>query len=186
MDQWTYTDASGHAVAKLDGVVKGVPGAEKTVHTLEIKSSNLKGFLAVQKQGVQKAKPLHYAQMQMGLMLGGFTSALYVMICKDDEALYTERVKFDAEAVAGLTELLRQLIEAEYAPMRISESQDAWECKYCDHKSVCWKVIEPVKNCRMCVHSKANGIGGWECLHHDALLDQQQQLEGCPAWQTIL
>ena len=43
----------------------GLPGAEKTVHMLEVKTSSDKLFKVLQKEGVEKAKPEHFAQMQI-------------------------------------------------------------------------------------------------------------------------
>ena len=67
--QWTFTAFDGHFVCKPDGVVKGVPGAEKTPHILEIKTSNVNGFKEIEKRGVKEAKPEHYYQMQSGMRL---------------------------------------------------------------------------------------------------------------------
>jgi len=52
--QFTYTDETGHFVCKLDGVIKGVPGSEKTPHDLEIKSHNKNSFTELKKKGVEK------------------------------------------------------------------------------------------------------------------------------------
>ena len=43
-NQFTATDETGHFVCKLDGVIKGVNGAEKTLHDLEIKTHSFKSF----------------------------------------------------------------------------------------------------------------------------------------------
>lgn len=184
--QWTYTAADGHFVAKLDGVVRGVPGAEKTPHTLEIKSSNAKGFKDLQNQGVQKAKPQHYAQMQAGLWLSGLTRALYVAVCKDDERFYIERVTRDDEYIASLQKKLASLTEVMTPPPRIAEKDDDWRCRFCDAKSVCWKGEPPLQNCRTCEYSAVKDEGGWFCLKFSETLSYKKQHEGCDLWDPFL
>lgn len=180
--QWTYTAANGHFVAKLDGVVKGVPGAEKTPHTLEIKSSNVKGFKELQAHGVQKAKPVHYAQMQAGLWLSGLERALYVAICKDDERFYIERVAKDDEAIAEIQRKLQQLTDTMSPPPRITDKEDHWECKFCDAKAVCWQKETLLQNCRTCQHSQVGPEGSWHCDKFKEMLPFRKQHVGCDLW----
>ena len=49
--QYAFTDDTEHFVVKLDGVVKGIPGAENTPHTLEVKTHNAKSFAELEKKG---------------------------------------------------------------------------------------------------------------------------------------
>lgn len=184
--QWTYVFADGHGVAKLDGVVKGVPGAEKTPHTLEIKSSNLKGFKEVEKLGVQHAKPMHYAQIQMGLLGSGMKDGLYIMICKDDENYYCERVKRDETAIKEIERKLDQLTRFDSPPPRITEKEDDWRCKFCDAKPVCWSKEPLRQNCRTCGYSSVEAEGNWACAKLNKILSQKEQLSGCDLWVSIL
>jgi len=183
--QWEYKFARGHAVCKADGVVKGVPTAEKTPHVLEIKSSNVNGFKEIQKHGVKKAKPDHYAQMHMGMMGGGFKDALYVVICKDDEQYYVERVKWDQSEVDTINQKLHQLVEETVIPIRIAEKEGDWRCKYCDSKDVCWGKAEPNHTCRMCTHSVTMDDTKWGCMKLKKELTLDQQLKGCDQWSQI-
>lgn len=185
-DQWTYVFANGHAVAKLDGVVKGVPGAEKTPHTLEIKSSNKKGFDELSKYGVQKAKPLHYAQMQMGLLGSGLKDALYIAVCKDDERMYAERVKRDEVEIGFIQKKLEQLTTVEIPPPRITDKEDDWRCKFCDSKAVCWAREAPKQNCRTCAYSCVENDGAWSCSKLGKILEAKEQVAGCDLWSTAL
>ena len=60
----------GHVSGSIDGVIKsGVPGHETEQFIAEFKAHNQKSFDGVGRQGVQKSKPWHYAQMQV-YMLG--------------------------------------------------------------------------------------------------------------------
>lgn len=185
-DQWTYTDTEGHFVCKLDGVVKGIPGAEKTPHTLEIKTSNKKGFDEMVKHGVQKSKPLHYAQMQAGMHCSGIHRALYIMICKDDEKIHTERIVYDPEECARLFERVRIVMSSNIPPTRITERVGDWRCKFCDYKSVCWENQPVLQHCRTCQHSSAVEKGEWACGLLNSVLDSKAQLAGCEHWDGIL
>ena len=100
---------SAHVSGSVDGVIIGVPGAPMSKHLLEIKTASKKQFDKIAKEGVQKAKPEHYVQQQL-YMLGSHSAktwiggpppklkrSLYVVICKDDDRMHTERVRFDRE-----------------------------------------------------------------------------------------
>jgi len=180
--QWTYTAARGHAVAKLDGVIKGVPGAEKTPHTLEIKSSNVKGFKEITSKGCKVAKPQHYYQIQMGLWLTGLSDALYVVICKDDEAYYTERIKKEDLAIREIESKLEQLVNDSMIPLRIAEKEGDWRCKFCDAKGICWNGEQPKQTCRMCAHSVVMDDGKWGCMLLKTERTGAEQLAGCDLW----
>lgn len=184
--QWTYVFANGHGVAKLDGVVKGVPGVEKTPHTLEIKSSNKKGFDELVKYGVQKAKPLHYSQMQMGLLGSKLKDALYIAVCKDDERLYIERVKRDESEIVTIEKKLEKLTTVSLAPPRFTEKQDDWRCRFCDGKAVCWGVQASKQNCRTCAYSSPENDGAWSCSKLGKVLEAKEQVASCDLWVSIL
>src|SRR5690606_18060325 len=67
--QWRFTALGGHFSGGLDGVARGILEAPKTWHLLEFKTANTKTFKRVKKDGVERAQPVHFAQMQvyMGL-----------------------------------------------------------------------------------------------------------------------
>lgn len=185
-NQWTYTSGRGHFVAKLDGVVRGVPGAEKTPHTLEIKSSNQKGFDEVVKKGVKVAKPYHYAQMQSGMHISKISRALYVMINKNDESFYVERVEYDPQEAEKLERKINSLVDINSPPPKIAENPDSYPCKFCDAKSVCWGAQPPIKNCRTCVVAIPADDGAWICGMTNSPLTQKEQLVGCEHWRSVL
>ena len=51
----------GHA----DGVALGIKGQPEVWHLLEFKTHNDRSFKLLQKDGMEKSKPMHYAQMQV-------------------------------------------------------------------------------------------------------------------------
>lgn len=183
--QWVYTAASGHFVCKPDGVVRGVPGAEKTPHLLEIKTSNANGFKELERHGVMKAKPQHYYQMHAGMWLARLDRALYVALRKDDEQYYIERVVRDESCIADIERKLEQLTMSMSPPPRIAEKEGDWRCKFCDGKDVCWGKAQPLVNCRTCQHAAIKDDGGWFCEQQSTLLTQAAQLKGCDLWMTF-
>jgi hypothetical protein len=72
--------------------VLGLPQAPKTPHILEIKTASDKYFREMEKSGVKKAKPEHWAQMQMYMKWSidqfkedGCTRAIYIVVNKDND-----------------------------------------------------------------------------------------------------
>lgn len=184
-EQFTYTDPTGHFVAKLDGVVKNVPGAEKTPHNLEIKTHNKKSFEELQKKGVQTAKPLHYAQVQAGMMLSGLTRTLYVALCKDDEQFYVERIKPDERAMATVQAQVTRLLAAELIPAGISETGSSFPCRWCDMRKACVGEEQPIKTCRSCLNVRVvTEGGGWVCSLTEEPLSAAAQLAACGSYEA--
>ena len=187
-EQFTYTDPTGHVVAKLDGVIKGIPGAEKTPHDLEIKTHSKKSFMEVEKKGVEAAKPMHFYQMQLGMSLsGGLERALYVALCKDDERFYVERIKIDPEAVVRLNTKITSLLNAELTPAGISDDGGAFGCKWCDMRAVCVGEKAPLRHCRTCVNCRPLPTAGqWLCEFDGNVLSAEEQLAGCSNYEPRL
>lgn len=183
--QWTYNDPSGHFVAKLDGVIKGVPGAEKTPHTLEIKTHSKKSFEELPKIGVQKSKPKHFAQMQAGMLFSGIHRALYVALCKDDERYYVERIVFDPAYCEELEKKIVTVIGSTLPPSMIADKEDSHACKWCDYKEVCKGGGEPLRTCRSCEFAEVKEEGIWACGLLNTVLDPDDQLKACEHYSVI-
>ena len=180
--QQECVDYGGHLRGHIDGVVTGVPQAPKTPHLLEIKTSNLKSFKLLESEGVEVAKPQHFAQMQLYMRALQLTRALYVSVCKDNDAMHIERVKRDASAAARYIERGRSLPLLNDAPPRISERPDWWQCKMCDAHDLCHgsKISREV-NCRTCALSTAKADGTWFCERWESTIPNEHQEKGCPS-----
>jgi hypothetical protein len=183
--QWTYNDFSGHFVVKLDGVIKGLEGAEKTPHVLEIKTHNKKSFDELPKFGVQKAKPSHYDQMHCGMMYSGIHRALYVALCKDDERYYVERVVYDEAYGEELAKKINTIITATMPPAKIADKAEAYACKWCKFKPVCHEGAAPLRTCRSCEHAEAISDGRWMCSLMKNELTSDDQLKACEHYSVI-
>lgn len=181
--QFRVEHMAGHFGGSLDGAVKGVPGHEATWMVLEIKTSASKPFAKLVKQGVEKAKPEHFAQMQTYMRLTGMKMALYLAVQKDDDELYTELVPFDKGKADAMLQRAENLIKATEPPARIADSPAWYECKWCDHRDTCHGEEAPLVNCRTCVHATPDLSGDhhcrWVCGKHNRPLTRQDQEAGC-------
>ena len=155
--QFAVDFLGGHFSGHLDGAVLGIPEAPKTWHVLEIKTHNLKSFTKLTKEGVKKAKPQHYAQMQVYMRGTGMKRALYFAVCKDNDEIYTERVEYNKEEAEALLDRAKRIITNTTPPPRIADRPDYYECKWCDARDICWgcnKVLPIlVKSCKQCCYA---------------------------------
>lgn len=194
-EQFEFTALDGHLVCKLDGVAVGLPEAPETPHVLEVKTSNKKNFEKLLRDGVAKAKPVHFAQMQIGMGLADLTRAAYVVECKDDDDLYLERVEYSDKTFKALLLRAKRIIAAESAPDRISKDPSFYVCKFCPFAELCHGEALPDVNCRTCVHSAPGSAGKWACgvgqkmepgcgehIYIPDLLRWAEPVDGDPSW----
>ena len=182
--QFEFIDETGHLITKLDGVAKDIPESGKP-HVLEVKTHNKNSFANLVKKGVQEAKPSHYAQIQISMKLGGFTRALYVAVCKDDEQFYVERVKEDAALQERLIKKVKTLVSARLRPAAISDDASAFGCRFCDMKAVCVKDAEPLRHCRTCSMCTPGAEGKWVCELNRHTLTLDEQRAGCEHYEAL-
>jgi len=154
----------GHA----DAVCRGVPGAEKTWHLVEMKTFNSKDFAKLQKEGVEKHKPQHFAQMQVYMHLLELTRALYLAVNKDNDELYAERIKAEKTAAETLLKRADRIIRSPEIPPRPYPRSDYYLCKWCPAQNLCWgeadeAVPVPSLDCRQCCHATPIEGGQWRC-----------------------
>lgn len=176
-----HVNFGSHVSGSLDGVIHyGVPEAPKTPHLLEIKTHSKKSFDELIKQGVLKSKPMHYKQMQSYMLGKGLTRSLYFAICKDDDRIYTERVKFDKEEAEKVVERARRIATTERIPVGISQDETWFECRMCDAHEFCFKAKKTKEvNCRTCCHSTALPDSTWHCARWDSTIPRDAQHHGC-------
>jgi hypothetical protein len=182
--QITVTACNGHVRGKLDSEILGLPEAPKTWHVGEIKSHNAKSFAALLKDGVAKAKPLHYGQLQTYMHLRGRDRGVYLAVFKDSDELYAERLHLDVEYVLRLLARAQRIIDADEPPAKLHEdptSKMAFACQWCRHRPVCHEAAWPRVNCRTCLFSSAEPGGSWSCARFSKPLSADEQAEGCPA-----
>jgi len=175
-------DFGSHVSGSLDGVIKsGVPGATKTEHVAEFKTHGLKSFNDVEKKGVEESKPEHFIQMQTYMAGTNIDRALYVAVCKDDDRIYTERIKFDKDVAEKAIARGKRITLADRMPEPLSADSTWYQCKWCPAHDFCFESkITKHANCRTCAHSTALENSTWRCERHDADdIPVEWQREGC-------
>lgn len=176
-----YSFSDGHFGGSLDGIITGGMSPDKP-HILEIKTHSLKSFNDLEKDGVEKSKPLHWAQMQIYMGKTSIDRALYVAICKDDERIYTERVRFNREAFEVLCDRAQRIIASDRMPEPLSADATWYECKFCAAHPVCHKgEIAKETHCRSCSNVTFNRNGEVYCEHWESSVPFDAQLNGCDA-----
>ncbi len=172
----------GHFAGSIDGIVlSGVPGAAHKPHVLEIKTHSLKSFNELEKDGVQKSKPMHYAQMQTYMARLNIDRALYFAVCKDDDRIYTERVRLDKDEAERLADRAQRIIASDRMPEPISADPTWYQCKFCAAADLCHGHKRlPDINCRTCANFTAERDGSATCARWQSVIpDKDAQRAGC-------
>ena len=177
--QWVLRDESGHFGGSMDGCAIGILEAPKAWHVTEFKTHSAKSFASLVKDGVQKSKPQHYAQMQVYMHLTGMDRALYMAVNKDNDDLHVERVRYDAADALRLVARASYIVNAASPPSRISEDPAWFQCRFCDHAPVCHGGQLPEAHCRSCLHVTPADGGRWTCDAHGTALNKHAQRAGC-------
>ena len=176
-----------HVSGSMDGIIYyGVPGALNKKHILEAKTHSLKSFNKLVKEGVEKANFTHWVQMQV-YMLGTFKEggleidrALYYAVCKDNDEIYTERVRFNKEIAQKYVDRGHRIALADRMPPPISTDSTWYQCSFCPAKDFCHKShITKEVNCRTCAHSTAKEDSTWHCARWDDAIPNNAQYAGC-------
>lgn len=179
-----HVDFSCHVSGSIDAIIEsGVPEAPQARHVAEFKTHNKKSFDQLDKDGVKKTKPEHWAQMQIYMAGTDIDRALYVAVCKDDDRIYTERVRYDKDAADKLIARGKRLALEDRIPPPISTDPTWFECRWCPAHDLCHgsKLTQEV-NCRTCAHATTKEDSTWRCERFDADgIPYEYQLKGCEA-----
>jgi hypothetical protein len=175
-------DFGSHVSGSLDGIIEsGVPGAPKARHIFEAKTHSKKSFDDLVKHGVEKSKPVHAAQMQVYMHGTNIDRALYFAVCKDDDRIYTERLRYSRTEAERLIARGHRIALADRMPEPLSSNPSWYECKFCAGHDFCHgsKKTKEV-NCRTCAHSTAEPDSSWTCARFDrSVIPIETQYTGC-------
>lgn len=175
-------DFGWHVSGSIDGIIEsGVPSNPKKPHILEIKTASAKKFAAMKKDGLAKANPVYWTQVHLYMSGKQINHALFVMVCKDTDEMYTELVDFNPDVAEKAIKRGHAIVQNPRAPEGISRDASWFECKFCSAHDQCHgsKLTKQV-NCRTCCHSTPEQDGTWSCAHWDMTIpDLDAQLAGC-------
>jgi hypothetical protein len=152
----------GHFALSLDGVAEGLPESKKP-HTLEFKTMNDKSFKSTKSMGVQKSKPVYWAQCQIGMHLIGIDRCLFIAVNKNTDEIYAERIKLDVAEALKLNAKAESIVFADTPPEKMSQDPSDWRCKFCPYWAVCHGCKIPEVSCRTCANVTPERDGTWSC-----------------------
>lgn len=185
-------DVDGHFGGSLDGIGRYFPGVQQVLGfpydewgLAEFKTHSFKSFEKLLKEGVARAKPEHYNQMQIYMEKKKLRFALYMAVCKNTDRLHCEYVVADSIVAHGLLSKATEIVYSRTPPERIAKNSSWFECKFCDFKDICFKGEPMQKSCRTCVYSSPAPDGRWACGKFTSLIPADKEQEGCPQWEMI-
>lgn len=163
-------DFGSHVSGSIDGIIEsGVHAAPKKPHVAEFKTHSLKSFNDLVANGVEKSKPQHFVQCQVYMHGTGIDRAFYLAVCKDDDRLHVERIRYDAEVAERAVARGKRLALADEYPPPLSTDPSWYQCKMCDAHAYCFGGdATEVQHCRVCRWSTAMPDSTWRCEKHDA------------------
>lgn len=196
-EQIRFSTLGGHLSGSCDGIIVGGYDDDPRPMLFECKTSAHSPFLKLKRHGVKKAKPKHWAQMQAymgGITLGGveLERALYVVVCKNDDHVYAEVVEREPGAYEEIVAKARRVLEGHDVPERVGADPKSFPCGWCDYRRTCHGEELPGRNCRTCVHARADfgdatlfdpveGDAVWRCVKQNdfRVLSREEQGTGC-------
>ena len=179
--QQARVDFGAHVSGSIDAIIEsGVPAAPKKRHVAEFKTHSSKSFADLEKNGVEKSKPEHFVQMQLYMHGTEIDRAMYLAVCKDDDRIYTERVRYDKEVAEKFIRRGHYLATSDRMPPPISTDPSWYQCKFCDGYDLCHgsKTTKNV-NCRTCANATPLSDGTWHCAKWDDVVPFSHQKDGC-------
>jgi hypothetical protein len=106
--------------------------------------------------------------------------ALYFAVCKDDDRIYTERVRLDKKYAEGLVSRGHRLALEERLPPPISTDPSWHQCKWCPAYDFCHNTnLAKEVNCRTCARVTPTKEGTWNCDRWKADVPIHAQYDGC-------
>ena len=190
-DQFRVKGVMGHFGGSCDGQALlppeicdaiGIPHNEPVL--LEFKTESTKSFPNTQSKGVQRAKPVHWAQMCVYGFLLRINFCLYIVVDKNTDELHVELVKLDKYHGKAMIDIAQGVIAGGEAPVRTFPASHQ-SCKFCSFKANCHFGKPFDKNCRSCKYAQPVCEGKWACHKHKGIIPEDFIPEGCPDWESL-
>lgn len=213
LEKQRHVNLGKHVAGSMDGIaLSGIPEAPGTSHLLEFKTANRNSFNAIAKNGVMQEKWEHYVQMQCYMHATGLERAAYLVVCKDDDRLHYERIKYDKAVAEKAIERGQRIAMAERIPEPISRDPSWWQCKLCPFSDFCHPVNDDLPNPDLRVNLRTNAnatpmedgtwhderwqytvpeqhqdtdSGGTHILHPDLLPESWRMVEPLDQWTAV-
>lgn len=196
-NQYRISGANGHYGGSGDGVAFGIPDLSPGMWALlEFKTHNDASFKKLKEDGVRSAKFEHYVQMQQYMKKMGLGASLYMAVNKNTDELYGEIIPLDTPVADQFIDRGEKIVWLKRAPEKLGNppSPGNFDCKWCDHRPICFLGATPPVNCRTCSYATPldTGNGEWGCTNpmfqvsafsnSPMVLEKSVQLTGCAHW----
>lgn len=180
-DQQKRVNFNYHVSGSIDGIIKsGVPEAPNKEHLLEMKTYNDKRFQKLKKEGVEKSDPVYFVQMQAYMRGLNIDRALFYAVNKNDDEIYTERVRMNKEVADKYIERAQRIAISDRMPYPISTDATFYKCKMCSMHEFCHKTCLTTEvNCRTCAHSTPKENSTFFCERYQNEIPIEYQYQGC-------
>jgi hypothetical protein len=143
--QFGYCVADGKMQGHIDGVILSGPDVGCEWPALwENKALNDKGFKDVTAKGIEKSKPVYFAQVQIYMAYLQLERCFFTCINRDTGEVSAEVIPFDAAKAQAISDRGVRVIGSinpEEFP-RISRDSTDFRCKFCDYHGSCWGKAE--------------------------------------------
>lgn len=141
-----FTAADGLFKGHCDGIILDGPAIAGLSYPclFEHKAIGASGWRKLEKDGIEKAYPQYYAQVQIYMAYLGLDEnpALFTAVNSDNCEILHIPVPFNAEAAQSWSDLAVTVIRATQAGEllgRITDKPTDWRCRMCSHKTRCWE-----------------------------------------------
>ncbi len=144
-NQKCFHALDGRILGYADGVVLSGPDDCGPYPRLwENKVLGSKGWNKLDKDGVKRAYPVYYGQVQLYMAYFDLTEnpALFTALNADSMEIYASDVAFDQATAQELSDRAVNLVKACEAGQllpRCTEREDWFTCKFCDYHQRCWE-----------------------------------------------
>lgn len=141
-EQYGFAIANGKIAGHIDGVLLDGPRKVQLPYPAlwEHKIMNNKQWTKCKKEGVQKAKPVYYAQCQTYMAYMELQNAVFQAVNTDTSELYTEVVPFNQTDAQRFSDRGVKVISAHEAieMPRLTRDPNHFECNWCSYAQRCW------------------------------------------------
>lgn len=134
-EQFGFVD--GVVAGHCDGVVLGVPFAEKIPHLLEFKTANDFRWKAFVKDGFCSDEK-YKTQIHIYMHKLKLERCLAVILNKNTQEMHYEIIQSDDFHAISMISRGKEIVEMESEPARKYPSKSFFRCQYCNYKSECW------------------------------------------------
>ncbi len=139
-----FEQAEGRFRGHCDGVFKAGPAVEGVGYPClwEAKALGEKSFAQIERDGLQKAKPEYYGQVQLYMAYLGLTEhpAIFTIANVGNGELVHLLVEYDAVEAQRVSDRAVTVLKADAAGEtlpRISDDPSFWLCRFCSHRPRC-------------------------------------------------